>query len=370
MKPIHIFKVGTHTSAGGQTLSFTEDMLQASADAYDPKLHEAPIVVGHPQDNGPAFGWIGGVSYSDGDYHADPRQVNDDFAELVAKGTYKKVSASWYAPDAPANPVPGTYYLRHVGFLGAMPPAIKGLDGVEFQEGEEGVIEFSAEWETAGIFRRLREFLIEKFGVEDADKAIPSYMVEGAEDAARMPSGGDDPAFTEPTGDTTMTEQELKDAQAKLATDQAQLATDRAALDADVASFNERQQAADDAAAAARKTLISDTVDALVKKGKVLPAKADAVKAFAEKLAADGVVEFGEGDSAKQEDMTEFFLGMLGADMKGPSFSEHSEEDDHRDDGEDAEGLAKKALEFQESERAAGRTVSITDAVNHVQSQS
>jgi len=39
--------------------------------------------------------------------------------------------------------VPGVYYLRHVGFLGAQPPAVKGLRPIELAEGEPGVIHFS-----------------------------------------------------------------------------------------------------------------------------------------------------------------------------------------------------------------------------------
>lgn len=39
--------------------------------------------------------------------------------------------------------MPGVYYLRHVGFLGAQPPAVKGLRSIELAEAEPGVIEFS-----------------------------------------------------------------------------------------------------------------------------------------------------------------------------------------------------------------------------------
>ena len=64
MKPLHIFRAGRHTASCGTALDFDETTLQASAAAYDPALHEAPIVVGHPRDNGPAFGWIKGLSFS------------------------------------------------------------------------------------------------------------------------------------------------------------------------------------------------------------------------------------------------------------------------------------------------------------------
>ena len=37
-------------------------------------------------------------------------------------------------PDHPSNPVPNAYYLRHVGFLGAQPPAVKGLGEARFAD--------------------------------------------------------------------------------------------------------------------------------------------------------------------------------------------------------------------------------------------
>ena len=86
MKPLHIFRAGQHTASCGTTLMFDEAALQGAVDAYNPTLHEAPIVIGHPKDNGPAFGWIAGLSYADGDLRAEPHQVNADFAGLVQAG--------------------------------------------------------------------------------------------------------------------------------------------------------------------------------------------------------------------------------------------------------------------------------------------
>jgi hypothetical protein len=57
-KPIHIFKTGKHTANDGTTLTFTEGMVASIVNSYNPALHEAPITVGHPADNLPAFGWI------------------------------------------------------------------------------------------------------------------------------------------------------------------------------------------------------------------------------------------------------------------------------------------------------------------------
>ena len=136
-KPLHIFRAGTHTAADGRELIFSEADLAATAKAYDPALHEAPIVVGHPAHNAPAYGWVSGLVAGADGLRAAPRQVDPSFAESVAAGRFKKISASFYHPQSPANPAPGVFYLRHVGFLGAMPPAVKGLAQAEFAGGAE-----------------------------------------------------------------------------------------------------------------------------------------------------------------------------------------------------------------------------------------
>ena len=141
MKALHIFRTGPQTPMSGGVIEFTAADLAACAAAYDPALSEAPIVVGHPRANLPAYGWVKSLAVAGGNLFAEPHQVDPAFAELVAAGRYKKISAAFYAPDAPHNPRPGGYYLRHIGFLGAQPPAVKGLREPQFAEGEEGVIE-------------------------------------------------------------------------------------------------------------------------------------------------------------------------------------------------------------------------------------
>ncbi len=139
---LHIFRPGRHTAMSGQALSFSAADLQATVAAYDPTKHEAPLVVGHPSHDQPAYGWVQSLQLSDGGINATPAQVNADFADMVAGGAFKKISASFYAPDSPSNPVPGVYYLRHVGFLGAQPPAVKGLRPPQFADTEAGVLTF------------------------------------------------------------------------------------------------------------------------------------------------------------------------------------------------------------------------------------
>ncbi|MCZ9173755.1 peptidase [Escherichia albertii] len=134
MSAIHIFKAGTHTDMHGKKLPFTPDDLAACVKAYDPSVHEAPLVIGHPRTEDPAWGWVKALSLSGVDLMAEPAQLDPQFAEMVTDGRFKKVSASFYLPDSPSNPKPGVLYLRHVGFLGAQPPSVKGLKQVSFSE--------------------------------------------------------------------------------------------------------------------------------------------------------------------------------------------------------------------------------------------
>ena len=57
---------------------------------------------------------------------------------MVQAGRFKKRSASFYPPQAPNNPTPGKWYLRHVAFLGAQPPAVAGLKDIQFSEDDAG----------------------------------------------------------------------------------------------------------------------------------------------------------------------------------------------------------------------------------------
>ena len=110
-----IFRAGTRTDANGNTVTITHADLAAAAQAYDPKVHEAPIVIGHPKADAPTYGWVSGLKAENGVLMADFDQVDEGFADLVKAGRYKKVSASFYLPTSPNNPKPGVWTLRHVG---------------------------------------------------------------------------------------------------------------------------------------------------------------------------------------------------------------------------------------------------------------
>ncbi|HHR4769131.1 TPA: peptidase [Salmonella enterica] len=203
MNLIHIFRAGTHTDMHGRRINFSDADLNEIAQNYNPALHEAPVVVGHPRTDAPSYAWVSAIKKDSDGLKAAPRDIDPQFAELVKSRRYSKVSASFYCPDSPGNPTPGKYYLRHVGFLGAQPPAIKGLKQVSFAEDEEGIVEF-ADWSlqaTASLFSRLRDFIISQFGLEKADSVVPDYLIDGLRDeATRATTTEVAPAFSDPVG--------------------------------------------------------------------------------------------------------------------------------------------------------------------------
>lgn len=112
-----------------------DELIDKATANFNAAEHEPPVVIGHPRENAPAYGWVSGLrktlKHGRAVLEARLSQVVPEFEEAVRRGLYKKRSASFY-PDG---------RLRHVGFLGATPPAIKGLADIAFEEGEE-IIEF------------------------------------------------------------------------------------------------------------------------------------------------------------------------------------------------------------------------------------
>lgn len=317
-KPLHVFRPGRHTATSGQSIEFSESALAGCAAAYDPALWRAPLVVGHPKTNAPAYGWVDRLEFSAVGLEATPADVEPAFAELVNAKRYANISASFWSPEAPGNPAPGSYYLRHVGFLGAQPPALKGLREPEFGDADEGVVSFS-EWDdidNAGLWRRMREWILGKFGADEADQVVPGHMVSSLEQSAQQelaesqaeeadapdaaPTAGL-PAFAAPTQETLTVTPEQK-----------------AALEAENAAL--RKQIADQAQAQRHAAHLS-FAEALATAGRLPPAHVPLVVATLDFVeGANEVLEFGEGEA--RAPLGAGLRGFLEALPVAPEFAE------------------------------------------------
>ncbi len=324
-----IFKAGKRHSSDGTEYDITEQDVLDCADCYDPKLHEAPLVFGHPKTDDPAFGWVKGLSSTNGSLTAEFSDVDDGAKELVRSKKFKHVSASFYPPAHPSNPVQGKWYLRHVGLLGAMPPSVKGLGAVSFSDAD-GCVEFSEYGQeiSAGLFRRLRDWMIAKFGQDEADQVVPSWEIDSMrEDATRErmqqaaeplasfaeadESNSESPTEEPPTPpiekEPEMTEAE-KQALARAEAAEKQLA------DLQAAQAKAEREAA--------HTANADFAEGLVKSGKLKPAhKALAVRVLDfVQYPNDTTADFGEGEN--QQTLGDAIRGWMSDSPAADIFSE------------------------------------------------
>ena len=85
---LEVFRAGDYGAKG----KFTEQDLRAIASSYDPSLHEAPVVIGRPEMNAPAFGWVEKLRAHGGTLLAKLRQVQPALEDMVSRGLFKKRS--------------------------------------------------------------------------------------------------------------------------------------------------------------------------------------------------------------------------------------------------------------------------------------
>lgn len=122
------FQVGDHTNMAGQAMSWTGRDLETVCLNYQSRADRAPLVIGHPASNGPAFGEVTELFYKRGRLYAVAK-VGAELLNLVREGRYKHVSASFQQIAGRVG-----WHLRHIGFLGATPPAVKGMAPLAFAE--------------------------------------------------------------------------------------------------------------------------------------------------------------------------------------------------------------------------------------------
>ena len=177
-----IFRTGTWTDAAGNTKEWSKEDLDTIVANYKPEDEEAPLVIGHPETDSPAYGWVEGIKRVGEVLFAKGKDVVSEFEDMVKQGLFKKRSIR-LTPDGTS--------LLHIGFLGAAAPAVKGLENIVFKANEKAVyIEFADvnPWTfdtIARIFRSLRDWLIEKEGKDTADTIIPDWDVEYIKEEAR-----------------------------------------------------------------------------------------------------------------------------------------------------------------------------------------
>lgn len=373
-KFIRIFKAGTHRDSLGREHSYTVEDLDRMVTTYNDQpedtRRQAPLVYGHPKDNAPAHGWVGELK-REGEYLlAKCVDMKNDFVESVNNGSYKFRSASFYPSGL----------LRHVGFLGAVQPAVAGLGEVSFaDEGEYTSFEDFMSYDTAWSFRRLgdlfqsiRDWFIEQNGIEQADKLTPQYIIDDLKTVqGTEPEGA---AYNENPSNPSLkdNDMELKEQLETLTRDFAQVKSERDDLKAK-ADAQEQQIAAltqnvEKLAAQSVRREMENYCDGLIKAGKMLAGEREFFVNDLVQKAAQPTADFAEGQSPLDQTKA-----MLEARPAHKLFQEHATPQTAASAPTSGSRQLAKNVEFSESDSeldakvrqlAAEKNISYTEALD------
>jgi hypothetical protein len=273
---MEVFRAGDYGAKG----KFSAADLDKIVANYDPAKHEAPVTLGHPEHDAPAYGWTESVKRVGDVLYAKLKQVPDAFEQLVRDGRFKKRSVALYSGASGPS-------LRHIGFLGALPPEVKGLADVKLCEFGNGKFE-SIDFKEEGLT------------IEEMKTAFA--------EAFKSVFGDKKPA--------TFSEEDVKKISQQVATDTTkELTTQLTDLRTKFAESETKRLAAEATAAASGKVTLADTAIAKLKAdGKWIPAfdKMGAVQIFAELAKSEAKFTFGEGDKKVEKTPLQLFADFLG----------------------------------------------------------
>ena len=269
---IEIFRAGNYGEKG----NYTEGDLDRIVANYDPAAHEAPACIGHPEANLPAYGWVQALKRDGNLLKAKFSDVDPAFEAMVVARRFPKRSAAFYLnADGRAEG------LRHVGFLGAQPPEVKGLANIKFSDGGRSFAEIDQEDTVAekSVKDQIKEFFTEMFG-QRAEPAVKTFTEDDVKRIAAEAFG---------TANATA-QQEVTALKTQLATLQAKFSE----RESSIANTETRQRA-------------TDAMNKLKAAGKWVPAF-DAMGmglVFDELAKITATVEFGEaGTDGKKPQIT------------------------------------------------------------------
>lgn len=367
---IEVFRAGTHTDSKGRSATYTTADLDQMVENH--ALGAAPAVIGHPKTDDPAYAWTSGMKRDGDSLFVKFGDINPAFEAGVASGAYRNRSVRIVKSKDSG------WRVRHVGWLGAAPPAIDGLTPVNFSADEGEDFEFaSGQWDAlssmawaltsqAELLRGMREHLIEQSGIEAADKVLPSWQIdsllrtatEAREALAREQQANSFTADPNP-GDPMPISKEEHDAAVAQAKKEAEAAAEAkfAAQGAELAELR-----------AARTTdLIANQINTWKAAGLVLPAEEPGLAQFMADIEGETELEFSaaDGKAVKQTPAAWFASFIQG--RKGLKLGATQQEpEDKSFNANSADDIGAKAVEYQAEQAKLGRTVSIELAVQHV----
>lgn len=365
-----VFRSGTHKDSKGRKASWSNADLDKMVKLYNEGDHQAPIVIGHPKMDDPAWGWVDKLERKGNVLYAEAKSVVKEFAEAFDKGLYKKRSIAFYADMT----------LKHIGFLGAMPPAVKGLeDFLGFEESDDdSSIEFSEEevsefadydttWnmnKVGQMFRSFREYLIEKSGIEVADRVAPAWKIESLENMKPTEKESDNNFNEKQTNQKelepmAMTPEEQVEFD-KLKKENANFSEESKTLTTKLADETKRADEAEkktkEFTEAKDESEVSEFCESLVKSGKLAAGNAAQAKVMLlNSKQTDKELCFGEGDDSKKKSSFEMMKQMFSSAKSAVTFGEKATKEAVSEDAKDGDADLSQFTEHGEvdEDRAA-----------------
>lgn len=371
---VEVFKAGSHTDSKGRQITFSQADLDQMVGNH--KLGAAPAVLGHPKHDDPAYAWADEYKREGDSLFVKFKDIDPAFEDGVKKGSYRNRSVSVFKDDKAG------WRIRHIGWLGAQPPAIDGLKPVEFACADEACMEFAAPgyslvWgleSIAKLLRGLREQMIAKDGIEAADQVLPQWQIDSAIEAAAQARQ----EFQEARGDAGLYSQHNGGSMSQFTqaeVDAAKAQARKEAEDAATAKFAAQQAELLTLKAKQQKDRIAGLVEGWKAAGLVTPAEEVGLTEFMVALEAEGA-EFAFSAADKTEVkktpmqfFADFMAGRKPVVKLAPSAGAGGSANDVAVDTSDAEALGKAAREFMASEEKEGRVISSAAAVEHVLKQ-
>ncbi len=391
-QPIEVFRAGKHTDSQGRECTFTEADLDSMVAAH--AVQPAPAVIGHPEVNDPAMGWVGSLKRVGGKLYAQFKDWNPTFVDAVNAGGYRNRSVS-------VSKNGGGWMLNHVGWLGAKLPAVSGMAALNYSAHKLEAYEFSPgdvwesdEYQTANaldsiadLLGGLRDQLIADKGVEVANASLSSWRVDDVRQAAQRlraiadkeaSADGDDGASPNPDPDS----QFLKGAKSMTFTqadiDRAAAAAGEKAREEAKAEFARQGDIAAQELAALKKqqrdSVIATQVSAWTAGGLITPAETAGMAEFMAAIEEGAAVEFkfsAADKSAAQKTSAQFFAEFVSSRKPVVKLgaAHGSGEDAGAVDATDPYALTAAAKNYAQQQAGKGVTVPLHEAVAHVAAQ-
>lgn len=131
---VEIFRTGDYGDKGVWDENDLDDVV-SNFSAWQP-----PAILGHVEENSPAMAWVKSVKREGEVLMAQFEKVQPELEAHADSGRFPNRSAAFYFDPQGGGPV-----LRHVAFLGATPPEVKGLAPIKFSDEKFVDFKFSEE---------------------------------------------------------------------------------------------------------------------------------------------------------------------------------------------------------------------------------